>query len=154
MKTRGWGFTYTKYGNVLGEEIRVMPAPRKLGRRDLLRNTAIGCSTVVIDREFMGEMRFPAAPAEDLAFWSVLLGEARMAHLASDELFVLRQLGGRSANKFNAAGRYWRTLRDTLGIPRHEAVTHLVPYAVRAARKHWILPEILRQSPQAVGWTP
>ncbi|MEZ5501576.1 MAG: glycosyltransferase family 2 protein [Halioglobus sp.] len=138
MHTRGQGFTYTRYANVSGTRVRAMPAPARLRRDDLLRNTAIGCSSVVLSRRFIGESRFPEAPDEDLAFWATLLGQERTAYLAGGDIYVHRMLGRRPRNKFNAAWRYWRTLRDTLHIPTPEAMTHFIPYAHRAARKHWV----------------
>lgn len=154
MKSRGLGFTYTKYGNVNLDGLRVMPAPYELSRRDLLRNTAIGCSTVMLCREFMGKIRFPKAQVEDLAYWAALLGGTRKAYLVGGDVYVHRHLGGRSANKFNAAWRYWRTLRDTLNIPAYEAATNFVPYTFRAAYKHWMLPKNTQETSRAVAGHP
>ena len=137
MDRRGLVFSYMRYANVNRGRVRPMPAPEHLSQRALLRNTAVGCSTVMLRRDFLGGRRFPNAPCEDFALWVELLGDGEQACLIGQEIAVLRYAGGRSRNKFVAAWRHWRTVRDTLNTPFLPAFVQFASYATRAAHKHW-----------------
>lgn len=137
MERRSLVFSYMRYANVQGGWARPMPAPDRLTRADLMRNTAIGCSTVMLQRDFVGHRRFPNAPAEDFAFWAALL-DSDAACLVAEEVKVLRYGGGRSRNKLFAAWRHWCTLRGTLQTPFLPACGHFTAYAFRAVQKHWL----------------
>ncbi|WP_417724415.1 glycosyltransferase family 2 protein [Salipiger sp.] len=138
MKRRDLDFSYMRYANVRQERIRPMPAPPSLTREGLLRNTAIGCSTVMLRRDLLAGRRFLDAPCEDFAFWVRLLDGRGAAELIGEEVMVLRTSGGRSRNRLGAAWRYWRTVRDTLEIPLLPATGYFASYALGAARKHWL----------------
>ncbi len=137
MLRRGLVFSYMRYANVQGDRLRPMPAPDSLTRQGLMRDTAIGCSTVMLRRDFLNGRRFADAPSEDFAFWAKLLEDGETAHLVGEEVMVLRHSGGRSRNRLGAAWRHWRTLRGTLKTPLWPATGHFAAYAARAARKHW-----------------
>lgn len=137
MERRGLLFSYMRYANVQRGRARPLPAPVRLTQAELLRNTAIGCSTVMLRRSFLGHRRFAAAPSEDFAFWVTLLGGGGAASLIGQEVKVLRYGGGRSRNKFVAAWRHWRTLRGTLKTPLLPACIYFTSYAVRAVQKQW-----------------
>ncbi|OWU84451.1 hypothetical protein ATO6_12185 [Oceanicola sp. 22II-s10i] len=148
MERKELDFTYLPYANVSRDRVSRMPVRDAIRRKELLGNTVIGCSTVMLRRDFIGDRRFADAPCEDLAFWAELLGGDGQAHLATDEVMVLRHAGGRSRNKFKAAFRYWRTLRRSMRLSLAETTRHFIPYAVHAMLKHWgppnrrpVLPE-------------
>ncbi|MCA0918751.1 glycosyltransferase family 2 protein [Pseudooceanicola nanhaiensis] len=138
MEARALSFSYMRYANVCRGRAKVMPAPQSLSRAELLRNTAIGCSTVMVARAFIGERRFVEAECEDLAFWAILLDGAQRAYRIGTEPMVLRHLGGRSRHRGRAALHYWRTLRGPLRLPPGEATRNFVSYAGRAMWKHWV----------------
>ncbi|MEM7443189.1 MAG: glycosyltransferase family 2 protein [Pseudomonadota bacterium] len=137
MDRRGLVFSYMRYTNVDGGRMRPMPAPDQLSRRALMRNTAIGCSTVMLCREFLDDRRFTDAPCEDFAFWVELLNGEERAYLIGEEIAVLRFRGGRSRNKLVAAWRQWRTLRGPQNTPLLPALGQFAGYAGRAMHKHW-----------------
>jgi teichuronic acid biosynthesis glycosyltransferase TuaG len=152
MERTGADFTYTPYANVGRRGARVPPSPPRLCRRDLLRRTPIGCSTVMVRRAVLDGIRFPEAETEDLAFWYLLLGRTGTAQRAADRVLVRRALGGRSRNKLDAAWRYWRTLRTTLEMPPPAAAGCFLHYARHGIAKHLaarapLLPEGRQDEP-------
>ena len=137
MDRLGLVFSYMRYANVDRGRVRPMSAPDRLSRRTLMCNTAIGCSTVMLRRDFLGDRRFTNAPSEDFALWAELLDRGDQACLIGDEVTVLRFGGGRSRNKLVAAWRHWRTLRGTLNTPLLPALGQFASYTARAMHKHW-----------------
>ncbi len=140
MENLGLNFTYTLYANVSGDRANALSSPESVGFGDLARNTVIGCSTVVLRRDFVKNRRFPLAASEDFAFWMQLLKDGERAHRVGDTPLMLRQLGGRSRNRADAAIRHWQTLRATLQMPLGRATGYFASYAVNAIHKHWLRP--------------
>lgn len=138
MERLNLDFSYMLYANVSSGSARRMPAPSYLTRHDLLGNTAIGCSTVMLRRSLVADKQFSDAPVEDFAFWVSLLNNHNRAHLVGTEIMVLRHCGGRSANRLAAGYRCWRTMRGAIGLPLLPAMRYFASYAVHASAKHWM----------------
>ncbi len=114
-------FSYTDYIVVdrVGVPLRTVSAPDKLNYEGLLKNTAIGCSTVVLDRRSVGEVSFPLIrKRQDLALWLSLLRRVDFAHRCGPVLTRYRHRPGSvSSNKVSAAAHTWRVYR------RHEQMS-------------------------------
>ncbi len=113
-------------------------APAQVGYDALLRENVIGCSTVMLHREFLGEHRFsPAFYHEDYALWLELLRGGCRAAGCTEVLADWRvSETSRSFNKWRAAGNRWRIYRNAehLSVPR--ACRAFAAYAYRGIRKH------------------
>ena len=73
MLEKNLGFTFTSYRYMKENGVKtnkVAKAPFKINYNGLLKNTIIGCSTVVIDREIIGEFEMPLVKrGQDTATW-------------------------------------------------------------------------------------
>ncbi len=76
----GFSFTSYRYMRQDGSKTnKVARAPKKIDYEGLLRNTIIGCSTVVIDKEIVGEFSMPLVRrGQDTATWLQLLKRKNM----------------------------------------------------------------------------
>src|SRR5699024_2154868 len=82
-------FTYTNYEHITeeGEVLSSPKLPEKLNYSDLLKNTAIACSTVVIDRQIIGDFRMPLVrKGQDTATWLQILRNHDYAYLVDEIL--------------------------------------------------------------------
>jgi teichuronic acid biosynthesis glycosyltransferase TuaG len=122
MCKRACSVSYTSYdvvdihGNSTG---RVIPAAVDLDARSYLKNTIIGFSSSMVDRELIGEIRFKRYPmAEDALFWFELLGKGRPA-MGLDQILMTYRVrpDSLSANKFLSSWWTWRIYRDETGLP-------------------------------------
>ena len=77
MQTNDWAFSFTGYELMNEEGIlmnKYVPVPYVMNYHTLMKNTIIGCLTVMLDREKIGDQYMPNIRAgQDTAFWLQLL---------------------------------------------------------------------------------
>lgn len=119
------GFTFTSYRYMKEDGTKtnkIARAPEKIDYEGLLRNTIIGCSTVVIDRDILGNFKMPLVRrGQDTATWLQLLKTEKYAYGIYDDLVYYRLVGNSiSSNKFKALRRTWNTYRniEKLSLPK------------------------------------
>lgn len=133
------GFTYTNFEHITEEgEILTSPnLPEKLNYSGLLKNTAIACSTVIIDRQIIGDFRMPLVrKGQDTATWLQILKVHDNAYLLDE---ILNQYRGRegslSSNKIDALKRTWNTYRNLEKLPLYKAVYYFGFYVWNAVKR-------------------
>lgn len=142
MAEQGAAFSFTglRVISAKGVEVdRIERVPARMIYTDLLKNTAIACSTVVLDRQMLGEIRFPdMRTRQDSALWYSLLRGGGCAAGLSEVLASYRITPNSiSRCKGRAALQFWRVLRDHERLPLLRAVWYFANYAVRATAKHF-----------------
>jgi teichuronic acid biosynthesis glycosyltransferase TuaG len=141
MRGDGHAFTYTAYrtiaegGAPLGHASAI---PTVMRYRDLLKRTAIGCLTVMLDRTQVGPVVFPAlATNQDLALWLTILKRGIPAHGLPEVLATYRVVKtSNTANKLRSARNVWRIYREVEHLSLPLAAWCFSHYAMNAARKH------------------
>ena len=117
MLEKNLGFTFTSYRYMKENGVKtnkVAKAPFKINYNGLLKNTIIGCSTVVIDREIIGEFEMPLVKrGQDTATWLQILRNEKYAYGIQKDLVNYRLVGDSlSSNKIKALKRTWNTYRN------------------------------------------
>ncbi len=139
MEKNGKAFTYTKYERITeeGEVFGAPSFPKRLNYSGLLKNTAIACSTVVIDREIIGDFRMPLVrKGQDTATWLKILKNHEYAYLVDEVLNQYRSReGSLSSDKFGALKRTWNTYRNIEKLPLHKAAYYFVFYIGNAIKR-------------------
>lgn len=134
------GFTYSTYdwideaGNTLNKSINTIG---HLDYETYLRNTIIGCSTVVVDKTIVGEVVVPRfRTSEDTATWLDILKQGHLAY-AIDKPLVSYRIRRRSAssNKLKASADLWKVYRRHEKIPFFKALHYFSCYAFNAIKK-------------------
>jgi teichuronic acid biosynthesis glycosyltransferase TuaG len=141
MKDTGAVFTFAGYsvvdenGRPIGRAVR---APREMDYRSLLKNTAIGCLTVMLDREAVGPLKMRQLPQhEDLVLWYEILKRGTRARGIQEDLASYRVVrGSASRNKFRSALHMWRVLRQEERLGVLDAAWCYAHYAWNAYRKN------------------
>ncbi|MFT8318510.1 MAG: glycosyltransferase family 2 protein [Sporolactobacillus sp.] len=143
MKEGGYAFSFTGYeyiardGKLLGKQVA---APRTVCYRDMLKNTIVGCLTVMIDREKTGPFQMPDLRSrQDLATWLTLLRRGMVAHGLDEPLAEYRLSGARSlsGNKWEAARKTWQVYRKVEHISLPRSLWYFSHYAVNALIKRF-----------------
>lgn len=117
MLDKKLGFTFTSYRYMKENGTKtnkVAKAPIKINYDGLLKNTIIGCSTVVVDRKIIGDFLMPLVKkGQDTATWLMILRSQEYAYGIEDVLVDYRLVGNSlSSNKINALKRTWNTYRN------------------------------------------
>ncbi|CAK7013101.1 MAG: Putative teichuronic acid biosynthesis glycosyltransferase TuaG [Peptostreptococcus russellii] len=140
IKEKDIGFCFTSYRYVMQDGVptnKVARAPEKIDYNGLLKNTIIGCSTVLIDREVMGDFRMTnVRRGQDTATWLQLLKRTEYAYGIYEDLVWYRVVDGSlSHNKWNAIKRTWNTYRNVEHLSLPKAMYVFVFYAYNALKK-------------------
>ena len=134
------GFTYTTYdwidedGHMLNKFINTIG---NLDYKKYLRNTIIGCSTVMVDTDIVGKVVVPNfRTSEDTATWLSILKKGHLAY-AIDESLVSYRIRRRSAssNKLKASADLWKVYRKNEKLPFFKALYYFGCYAFNAIKK-------------------
>lgn len=138
MEEYGYAFTYTNFAQVSQEGDMLKKSvdlPKTLAYEDLLKNTAIACSTVMIDRFQTGDFRMPLVrKGQDTATWLMLMRTRKIqAHGLDQVLNRYRKVEGSiSSNKFGALRRTWYTYYHLEELPFFKAAYYFVWYVINA----------------------
>lgn len=109
--------------------------PLTLDYEGLLKNTAIACSTVMIDRDKVKPFHMPLLrKGQDTATWLLLMRENNIAAYGlKDVLNYYRQVKGSiSHNKIGALKRTWNTYYNVENLPLSKASYYFTHYVLNA----------------------
>lgn len=143
LKERQVGFVFTSYRYIMQDGSpmsKVARAPEKIDYNGLLKNTIIGCSTVLIDKHIIGDFRMAnVRRGQDTATWLQLLKKTDFAYGIYEDLVWYRVVSGSlSDNKFTAIKRTWNTYRNVEHLSLPKAMYVFVFYAYNAVKKRLI----------------
>jgi len=116
---------------------RLIGVPRLLSYRDLLKNTAIATSTVIVDRAKTGPLSMTRTYYDDYALWLSILRRGHLAHGLPQDLMRYRVVSRSvSRNKGRSAYWVWRLYRDVEKLGLLDACWCFVNYGMRASLKY------------------
>lgn len=140
MVEKNVGFTYSAYdcidemGQPLDKSVRTAG---NLNYEAYLRNTIIGCSTVMVNKAVVGEVVVPAfRTSEDTATWLNILKKGFLAYAIDKPLtsYRIRQHSA-SSNKLKASSDLWRVYQKQEKLPLFKALGCFFSYAFHAIKK-------------------
>lgn len=140
MTDRNIGFSYSSYecvdesGKPTGKTIKTAG---DLDYKAYLRNTIIGCSTVMLDTEKVGEVVVPNfRTSEDAATWLNILKRGFIAYAIEQPLtsYCIRTRSA-SSNKLKASADLWKVYRQNEKLPFFKALYYFCHYAFNAIKK-------------------
>ena len=117
MEQNNYAFTYSDY-QIIHEDgsplHKILHMPSSLTYHQYLRNTAIGCLTVVIDKEKTGYFEMPnIKSSHDMALWLLIMKRGFKAYALHECLASYRLVAtSNTAKKWKAAQDVWRVYRD------------------------------------------
>lgn len=116
---------------------RYVDAPQRLSYRQLLGNTAIATSTVLIDRNVTGDIRMKKTYYDDFDCWLQILKRGHSAYGLNEDLMHYRVLGQSvSRNKRRSAAHVWRAYRDLEELSLPASLWYFSQYAIRGLLKY------------------
>lgn len=137
MQQKDIAFSFTRYRRVLedGTETKsVSKTPSTIDYDGLMKQCVIGCLTVMIDREKIGELRMVnIRTRQDYAFWLQILRKGYLAYGIPDVLAKYRLVRNSiSSNKIDAAKRNWYVYRQIEQQNLMKALWYFTNYAFRS----------------------
>lgn len=140
MEKNGYAFTFSDYriiqenGTQTG---KILHMPASLSYHQYLRNTAIGCLTVIIDRSKTGEFLMPnIQSSHDMALWLLIMKRGFQAYAISECLASYRLVStSNTAKKYKAAQDVWRVYRNVEHLSVCYSAFCFCGYAIHAVLK-------------------
>jgi teichuronic acid biosynthesis glycosyltransferase TuaG len=151
MLQNGYAFTFADYEliNDNGDSLeKTIIMPTSISYDEYLANTIIQTVTVVLDRQYIRDVKIPLLTRghEDFAAWLAILKDNNIAHGINKSLGKYRRTpGSLSSNKFRSAGKTWYVYREVEKLGRIKALKCLVSYAFFAVKKRIYIRHIFNK---------
>lgn len=140
MARTGAALCYTAFRRISADGSRtgqLIGVPPRLTYAQLLGNTAIATSTVIVDRALTGPFRMTETYYDDFALWLELARRGFAAFGLNEDLMRYRVTGGSvSRNKLRSAMKVWRLYRDVEKLAIGPAYWAFIRYAANATWKY------------------
>lgn len=141
LQERQAGFVFSAYE--FGDEAaaptgKVVHVPPVLTYKEALSRTVIFTTTVLIDREKIGDelIEMPLVESEDTATWWRILRAGHKAYGLDETLAIYRRPPkSLSSNKIKALRRIWNLYRRQEGLSALRSLRYFIPWAIRAAAR-------------------
>lgn len=140
MEKRKSAFSFSGY-SVINENDEVcssdIQVPETITYDEYLKNTIIGCLTVILDRKQVGRVQMPdLRSSHDMALWLDLLKKGFVADGCPSILARYRVLqSSNTSNKFKAAKDVWAVYRNYLKIGFFKSCYSFAFYVFNAVKK-------------------
>ncbi|WP_311772420.1 glycosyltransferase family 2 protein [Listeria booriae] len=137
MRQNKAAISYTEYYIVQRQRKKLVKVPATLTYKQLLKNTIMGCLTVIIDRHIVGQVRMPQMRTrQDTATWLSILKQGYTAHGLQEPLaqYVITN-DSLSGKKTKMLRQNWHLYRDVEGLAFLPAAYVFVCYATNAVKK-------------------
>ena len=143
MQRKDCAFSFTAYQylqNKPEEKLRIIKIPKCLTYQESLRNTIIGCLTVIIDRKKTGYIKMPLVRAgqDHLTWWSILKRGFKAYGLQENLAEYRRTENSISHNRWKAIKRHWKLYREYEKIGVFRSSYYFICYAFNAVKKHYL----------------
>ncbi|RYL89318.1 glycosyltransferase family 2 protein [Sporolactobacillus sp. THM7-4] len=143
MQEHHYAFTFTGYEYILPNGTALhkrVQAPEQVTYHDMLKNTIVGCLTVMVDRDRIGSFHMPnLRTRQDLATWLSFLKKGNIAHGLNENLAEYRVgQASISGNKWQAARKTWYVYRQVERLNLWQSVWYFIHYGVNAVLKRVI----------------
>ena len=140
MQEADIAFSFTSYQTISedGRDIfSIVNVPKKITYHSYLKNTIIGCLTVIIDREKTGDFYMPnLRSSHDMALWLTIMKRGFNAYGIDENLATYRIVNtSNSSNKIRAAIDVWYVYRKLEKLNIFYCTICFISYVFNAIKK-------------------
>ncbi|WP_329903753.1 glycosyltransferase family 2 protein [Porphyromonas pogonae] len=140
MRNNNWAFTFSNYelmredGTLLN---KVIEMPIEIDYSHYLRNTIIGCLTVVIDKKQVGYFEMPLIKSShDMALWLLIMKRGFKAYSIKENIAIYRLVStSNTSKKWKAAQDVWRVYRKIEKLNIFYSTYNFLGYTFNAIKK-------------------
>ena len=136
MKKNNCSFVFSSYSVISDDEkpTYTISVPEKITYKRYLKNTIIGCLTVMLDKEKFKKIEMPnLRSSHDMALWLNLLKQEKYAYGIEQNLAIYREhKSSNTSNKFRAIYDVWNVYRKHEKLNLFYSIYNFVFYAINA----------------------
>ena len=142
IRERGCKIVYTN-GDMIDEKgkyVRSMKKQDWVDYRRTLKRNELSCSSALLEKSIIGNLRFQTIPKEDFVFWlSLLRKTGEKAYNTNTSLYAYRIVGdSRSRNKESIIKQQWHVLREVERLNLIDAAYCFSCWVFRNLKKYYI----------------
>ncbi|WP_075809308.1 glycosyltransferase family 2 protein [Paraclostridium sordellii] len=150
MIANNTGFSFTDYELIDDEGIsldKIVKMPQKLSYEEYLRNTIIQTVTVMIDRNYVNEVKMPLIRRrQDFACWLNILKTGVVAVSIPKVLAKYRRANNSlSSNKVKAIKGTWYVYREIEKLSFIKTIRVFIGYAINACKKRIYMKKYIKK---------
>ncbi|MFC4025018.1 glycosyltransferase family 2 protein [Oceanobacillus longus] len=139
MREKDIAFSFTKYVRILEDGTKtnaVSDAPESVNYDDLMKRCVIGCLTVMLDRDKIGDLKMVnIRTRQDYVYWLTITKNGFLAYGIPEVLAEYRLVDNSiSSNKWKAAKRNWYVFRHIEKQSLMKSIWYFSNYVVRSLR--------------------
>ena len=143
MREKKIAFSFTSYCSISEKNnaiIKNFNVPKKIGYNEYLKNTIIGCLTVIIDKDKTGDFQMPKIrSSHDMALWLQIMKRGFFAYGLNKNLACYRIVNSsNSSNKFKAVFDVWSVYRNIENLPFLFSLMCFISYIFNAIKKRYL----------------
>ena len=136
MKKNNCSFVFSSYSVISDDEKLnyTISVPETITYKKYLKNTIIGCLTVMLDKEKFKKIEMPnLRSSHDMALWLNLLKQEKYAYGIAQDLAIYREhKSSNTSNKFRAIYDVWNVYRKHEKLNLFYSIYIFVFYAINA----------------------
>jgi teichuronic acid biosynthesis glycosyltransferase TuaG len=140
MNDNDIAFSFTSYQPISEDgktKYSVITAPDKMSYHSYLKNTIIGCLTVIIDKEKTGDFQMPnIRSSHDMALWLLIMKRGFSAYGLNEKLAYYRIVStSNTSKKWKAVKEVWDVYRKVEKLNIIYSAYCFIGYAFNAIKK-------------------
>lgn len=140
MKENDIVFSFSSYQIISEDGLNlknIIRAPKEMTYHTYLKNTIIGCLTVIIDKEKVGYFEMPdIRSSHDMALWLLIMKRGFLAYGLDENLAKYRIVSAsNTSSKVKAAKDVWRVYREVEGLNIFYSFWCFINYIFNAMKK-------------------
>ena len=137
MKKNNCSFVFSSYSVITDDKKKskyTINVPERISYEIYLKNTIIGCLTVMLDKEKFKKIEMPnLRSSHDMALWLNLLKQEKYAYGIAQDLAIYREhKSSNTSNKFKAIYDVWNVYRKHEKLNLFYSIYNFVFYAINA----------------------
>lgn len=140
MQDNNYVFTFSGYTPISEDGMKEYPmikVPNVIDYIGYCKNTIIGCLTVIIDKEKVGDFKMPnLRSSHDMALWLLIMKRGFNAYGLNENLAKYRIVStSNTSKKYKAAKEVWDVYRKVEKLSFVKSTYYFIYYAVNAVQK-------------------
>jgi teichuronic acid biosynthesis glycosyltransferase TuaG len=140
MQKNNYAFTFSSYSLIDSNSKdlnKIIHAVKSIDYNQYLKNTIIGCLTVVIDKELVGDFRMPVIKSgQDMGLWLLIMKKGIIAYGLDENLASYRVgIKSLSSNKLSKLKHVWKVYNEIEGFSITKSLYLLCFYVINALKK-------------------
>lgn len=139
MREKNAVISYTAYRQFSGEKLgKLVFVPEQVTYKQLLKGNVMGCLTVMLDKERLGNLQMKKARHEDYILWLDILKQENIAYGLQEDLARYRKSEtSLTSNKKRSALWTWQVYRQHQELSFFASVYYFIFYVCKGLLKHF-----------------